>query len=116
MGSRNSRICIWSQYDVENYRDFGTMPNCGPDRDHEHHEHISRSDALGLVQQLLYTERKTTDAVGKVKVSFIHHYEASWVNGPGLKKNQVIVMNDPRDWAIRPSDGFDSHQLIHVGK
>jgi hypothetical protein len=107
MGSHNSRVCIWSHYDRQFWETTGIRPKC----DYDHHEHLSRTDALGLVQSLIRTGREPE--TGKTTWLF----EASWVEGHGLRKNSVIILNNPLEWVIRQSEGgYYTHQLRPVGQ
>jgi hypothetical protein len=104
MGSHKKRVCLWSDKDLEDYRDRKIVPSCNL------HEHISRDEALTLVQTLLYTYRDHEE--GKTK--FV--YEAVWVDPSIHSKIKAIVFTNPKEWQIKDSgltkaDSVPVHQL-----
>jgi len=109
MGSRKRRVCIWNVLELEDFRRFGKIPDC------EHHEHVSRREALEFIQTLLYKRHDHN------KGKDIFYYEANWVDANANSKVSAITFTDPREWQIRNSSvngqgGMCTHQLIPVGK
>jgi hypothetical protein len=98
MGSQNSRVCIWSHYDFEQYQKTNLLPNC------DHHDHCSRTEADELTRVLLYR--------AFISGTWKYFFEASWVDN---RFRRTIMINDPRSWTVRRSGGYDVRQLAHIG-
>src|SRR5271168_775043 len=104
MGSKKSKVCVFSTVETDDLLVYGRVPNC------EHHEHMSYNDALELTHSFLYKTRNC-------ETGETHYYfEANWVDSK-LLKYKSIVFTDPRTWAIVESGiGMHTHQLVPIGR
>lgn len=116
-------VCVWSQYDLERFKETNIRPSCSS------HEHISRNEARELTNAYLREDLVRGDQVKNKKFKSV--YECNWVPAKkpyspwnkytqerpidGLEPYEAIYFTTPMGWGIKKSANFDVHQLIHLG-
>ena len=101
MSGHKNRICIWTEFDIKQYEEFGELPSC------DNHEHLSRDKASMLVANVLFTKPDPRNTKFRVTVA-----EAEWIKIAGVPKRSAITFSNPRVWANRNSAGFTVKQYV----
>jgi hypothetical protein len=101
LSGHKNRICIWTEFDVKQYEEFGELPNCN------NHDHFSRDKASKMVSNVLFSKPDPRNTMFKVIIC-----EAEWVKLRGVPRQSAIMLWNPRTWATRQSAGYSVKQFV----
>lgn len=106
--TRPSKVCEWTEADVDTFLETGRTPNC------LYHEHFTREDAdyMSVFAVTTVMDRATGDYNKVYMARFVHTFERIVDKIPEFPKFSAIVLNDPRVWKIAKSAGLEVHQLL----